>query len=160
MLTRAHIEKIVGLCTGKANMKEFQSYTAPGFVFEIMGTQPAAGEWHGVESMKRHFEAFKENFTSEFQFNASGIYVDAEKKTAAVRLHSLPLTDKGGGSYQQHCGWLVYFDHEDKITRIVQYDDTKLVDDMTLRVATARMRALQEQDSTGSGEDAQNFRAA
>ncbi|PYV65255.1 MAG: hypothetical protein DMG95_02115 [Acidobacteria bacterium] len=158
MLTRAHVENIIGFCTGKANMQEFQSYTAPGFVFEIMGTQ-AAGEWHGIE-VKRQFEAFKENFTSEFQFNASGIYVDSEKKTAAVRLHSLPLTDKGGGSYQQHCGWFVYFDHEDKITRIVQYDDTKLVDDMTLRVATARMRALQEQDSTGSGKDAQNIRAA
>lgn len=31
----------------------------------------------------------------------------------------------------------------DKITRIVQYDDTKLVDDMTVRVATAKMQALQ-----------------
>ena len=74
MLTRAHVENIIGFCTGKANMQEFQSYTAPGFVFEIMGTQPAAGEWHGIEAMKRQFEAFKENFTSEFQFNASGIY--------------------------------------------------------------------------------------
>ena len=96
MLTRAHVENIIGFCTGKANMQEFQSYTAPGFVFEIMGTQ-AAGEWHGIE-VKRQFEAFKENFTSEFQFNASGIYVDSEKKTAAVRLHSLPLTDKGAAA--------------------------------------------------------------
>jgi hypothetical protein len=52
-------------------MEEFRSYTAPGFVFEIMGTQPAAGEWRGIDAMKRHFEAFKENFTSEFQFNAT-----------------------------------------------------------------------------------------
>lgn len=50
---------------------------------------------------------------------------------------------QGGGKYQQHCGWFVHFNDHDKITRIVQYDDTKLVDDMTLRVATARMRALQ-----------------
>jgi ketosteroid isomerase-like protein len=71
------------------------------------------------------------------------IYVDTEKKTAAVRLHSLPLTDKGGGDYQQHCGWFMYFDDNDKITRIVQYDDSKLVDDMTVRVATAGMKALQ-----------------
>jgi ketosteroid isomerase-like protein len=110
--------------------------------------------------MKRQFDAFKENFTSEFQFNASGIYVDAEKKTAAVRLHSLPLTDRGGGSYQQHCGWFVYFDDDDKITRIVQYDDTKLVDDMTLRVQTARMKALQEHERPGSRKGAQSFRAA
>jgi hypothetical protein len=36
-----------------------------------------------------------------------------------------------------------YFYDDDKITRVVQYDDTKLVDDMTVRVATAQMRALQ-----------------
>ena len=29
------------------------------------------------------------------------------------------------------------------ITRIVQYDDSKLVDDMTVRAATAKMKALQ-----------------
>lgn len=143
MLTRTHVEKVVGLCTGKGDMEAFRSYTEAGFVFEIMGTQPAAREWHGVDAMKRHFAAFKENFTSEFQFTATGIYVDAEKKTAAVRLHSLPLTDKGGGEYQQHCGWFVYFDDNDKITRIIQYDDTKLVDDMTVRVATAKMKTLQ-----------------
>jgi len=86
-------------------MEAFRSYTAPGFVLEIMGTQPAAGEWHGVDTMQRHFAAFKENVTSEFQFIATGIYVDVEKKTAAVRLHSLPLTEKRGGEYLQHCGW-------------------------------------------------------
>ncbi len=160
-LTRAHVEKVVGYCTGKADMEAFRSYTAPGFVFEIMGTQPAAGEWQGVDAMQRQFAAFKENFTSEFQFNSSGIYVDVEKKTAAVLLHSLPLTDKGGGEYQQHCGWFMYFDDHDKITRIVQYDDTKLVDDMTLRVATAKMRALQKQDSTRStANEIQRDRAA
>ncbi|MBV8673507.1 MAG: nuclear transport factor 2 family protein [Acidobacteriaceae bacterium] len=144
MITRAHVEKVVGFCTGRADMDQFRVHTAPEFVFEIMGTQPAAGEWRGVDAMKRHFAAFKENFAGEFQFNASAIYVDAEKQTAAVRLHSVPLTDKGGGDYQQHCGWFVYFDDDDRITRIVQYDDSKLVDDMTVRVATARMKALQK----------------
>jgi ketosteroid isomerase-like protein len=144
MLTRAHVEKVVSLCTGKANMEEFRSYAAPEFVFEIMGNQPAAGEWQGVDAMKRQFTAFKENFTTEFQFNSGGIFVDVEQKAAAVRLHSLPLTDKGGGEYQQHCGWFMYFDDDNKITRIVQYDDTKLVDDMMLRVETAKMKALQE----------------
>jgi ketosteroid isomerase-like protein len=161
MLTRALAEQVVGFCTGNPDMEALRSHTAPGFVFEIMGTQPAAGEWLGVDAMKWQFAEFKENFTSEFQFNTSGIYVDVEKKTAAVRLHSLPLTDKRGGEYQQHCGWFVYFDDHDKITRIVQCDDTKLVDDMTLRVATAKMRALQNQDSTRSiQEDGQRDRAA
>jgi hypothetical protein len=31
----------------------------------------------------------------------------------------------------------VHFDEDDKITRIVPYDDTKLVGDMVLRLATA-----------------------
>jgi hypothetical protein len=39
---------------------------------------------------------------------------------------------------------LLYFDENDKVTRILQYDDTKLVNDMILRVATARMKALQD----------------
>ena len=161
MLTREHVEKIVGFCTGKADMEAFRSYTAPDFVFEIMGTQPAAGEWHGVDSMIRHFAAFKENFTSEFQFNSTGIFMDIEKKTAAVRLHSLPLTDKGGGDYQQYCGWFVYFDDDGRITRIVQYDDSKLVDDMTVRVATAKMKALREQDRPRSEpKDVRRPRAA
>lgn len=68
-----------------------------------------------------------------------------EKSMAAVRLHSDPLKDKGGGDYQQNCGWFIYFDQHDRIERIVQYDDTKLVDDMTLRVATAKMQALQQE---------------
>jgi hypothetical protein len=76
-------------------------HTASGFVFEIMGLQPASGEWRGVYAMKRPFAAFKENFT------------------------------------------FVCFDDDDKIERIVQYDDTKLVDDMTVRVATAKMKALE-----------------
>jgi ketosteroid isomerase-like protein len=115
----------------------------PGFVFEIMGRQPASGKWRGVDAMKRHFDAFKENFTAEFRFTVTEIIVDAEKRMAAARLHSHPHTDKRGGDYQQHCGWFIYFGDEDKITRIVQYDDTKLVNDMTIRVATAKMRALQ-----------------
>jgi hypothetical protein len=41
------------------------------------------------------------------------------------------------------CGWFVYFDESDKVTRIVQYDDTQLVNDMTVRVATAQMKGLQ-----------------
>ncbi|WP_407181092.1 nuclear transport factor 2 family protein [Bradyrhizobium sp. STM 3562] len=142
MLTRTHVEKIIGLCTEKADLDAFRSYTAPDYVFEIMGTQPAAGEWRGVDAMKRHFNAFKENFTEEFRFRATDILVDVEKRSAAVRLHSHALTDKGGGQYHQHCGWFIYFDANDKISRIVQYDDSKLVDDMTVRVATAEMQAL------------------
>ena len=93
--------------------------------------------------MKRHFDAFKDNFTAAFRFTADDILVDSAKSMAAVRLHSDPLRDKGGGDYQQRCGWFVYFDQDGKIERIVQYDDTKLVDDMTVRVATAKMQALQ-----------------
>jgi ketosteroid isomerase-like protein len=103
MLTGAHVEKVVGLCTEKADFDEFEAHTAPGFIYEFMGTQPYAGEWRGADAVKRQFTAFNENFTSEFQVTATEIYVDAEKKTAAVRLQSHPLTDKGGGEYRQHC---------------------------------------------------------
>ena len=37
--------------------------------------------------MKRHFAAFKENFTSDFQFNVNGIYVDATVSLLAQALH-------------------------------------------------------------------------
>jgi hypothetical protein len=116
MLTRAHVEMVVGLVTERSDIEAFRSYAALGFIFEIMGQQPAAGEWRGV---------------------------DVEKRMAAARLHSHPLTDVGGGDYQQHCGWFIYFDDADRITRVVQCDDTKLVDDMAVRVATAEMRSLQ-----------------
>jgi hypothetical protein len=36
----------------------------------------------------------------------------------------------------------VYFNDDNKITRIVDYSDTKLVDEMIIRVATAKMKAL------------------
>ena len=68
MLTTAHVEKAVRLLTEAADLEEFRSYTAPDFVFEIMGGQPASGEWRGVDAMKRHFDAFKENFTADFRF--------------------------------------------------------------------------------------------
>jgi len=83
MLTRAHVEMVVGLVTERSDIEAFRSYAAPGFIFEIMGQQPAAGEWRGV---------------------------DVEKRMAAARLHSHPLTYVGGGDYQQHCGWFIYFD--------------------------------------------------
>jgi ketosteroid isomerase-like protein len=116
-------KKPVGLCTEEADLEAFRQYTAPSFVFEIMGAQPAAGERRGVDAMKRHFTAFKDNFTAEFQVTATEIYLDAKKRTAAVRLHSHPLIDKGGGECLQRCEWFVYFDDNDKITRITQYDD-------------------------------------
>jgi hypothetical protein len=60
-------------CTEEADLEAFRRYTAPSFVFEIMGAQPAAGEWRGVNAMKRHFTAFKDNFTTEFQVTATEI---------------------------------------------------------------------------------------
>src|SRR5215472_16699439 len=142
MLTRAFAEKVVRLCTEKADFEDFQRHTAPCFVYEFMGTQPYAGEWHGANAVKRQFTVFNENFTSEFEVTATEIYVDSEKKTVAVRLQSHPLTDRGGGEYRQHCVWFVYFNDDNKITRIVDYSDTKLVDEMIIRVATAKMKAL------------------
>jgi hypothetical protein len=50
----------------------FRRCTAPSFVVEIIGAQPA-GEWRGVDAMKRHFTAFKDNFTTEFQVTATEI---------------------------------------------------------------------------------------
>jgi len=143
MLTRAYAEQVIRLCTEKSDFAALQAHTAPGFVFEFMGTQPYAGEWRGPDAVKRQFTAFNDNFTSEFQVTATEIYVDADKRTAAVRLQSHPLTDKDGGEYRQHCAWFVYFDENDKVTRIVDYSDTKLVDEMIIRVATARMKALE-----------------
>jgi ketosteroid isomerase-like protein len=142
MLTREHVEKIVNLCTEKADFQAFQAHTAPGFVYEFMGTQPYSGEWRGADAVKRQFTAFNDNFTSEFQVTATEIYVDVEKRTAAVRLQSHPLTDKGGGEYRQHCVWFMYFDDDNQVRRIVDYSDTKLVDEMIIRVATAKMREL------------------
>ena len=66
-----------------------------------------------------------------------------DKKIAAVRLQSHPLTDKGGAEYRQHCAWFVYFNDDNKITRVVDYSDTKLVDEMILRVHTTKMKELQ-----------------
>jgi ketosteroid isomerase-like protein len=143
MLTRTQMETVIRLCAENADFEAFQTHIAPGFIYEFMGTQPYAGEWHGADAVKRQFTVFSENFTSEFRVTVTEIYVDAEKKTAAVRLQSHPLTDKGGGEYRQHCAWFVYFNDDNKITRIVDYSDTKLVDEMTIRVATAKMKALQ-----------------
>jgi ketosteroid isomerase-like protein len=143
MLTRTQMETVIRLCAETADFEAFQTHIAPGFIYEFMGTQPYAGEWHGADAVKRQFTVFSENFTSEFRVTVTEIYVDAEKKTAAVRLQSHPLTDKGGGEYRQHCAWFVYFNDDNKITRIVDYSDTKLVDEMTIRVTTAKMKALQ-----------------
>ena len=150
MLTRAFAEKVVLLCTEKADFEDFQRHTAPCFVYEFMGTQPYAGEWHGANAVKRQFTVFNEYFTSEFEVTATEIYVDSEKKTAAVRLQSHPLTDRGGGEYWQHCVWFVYFNDDNKITRIVDYSDTKLVDEMIIRVATAKMKALRYTPDAGT----------
>ena len=38
----------------------------------------------------------------------------------------------------------MYFDEKDKVTWIVHYDDSTLVKDMTLSVATARLKELRE----------------
>lgn len=143
MLTRTQMETVIRLCAENADFEAFQTHIAPGFIYEFMDTQPYAGEWRGADAVKRQFTVFSENFTSEFRVTVTEIYVDAEKKTAAVRLQSHPLTDKGGGEYRQHCAWFVYFNDDNKITRIVDYSDTKLVDEMTIRVATAKMKALQ-----------------
>src|SRR5215467_11616633 len=91
MLTRAFAEKVVLLCTEKADFEDFQKHTAPCFVYEFMGHQPYAGEWHGANAVKRQFTVFNENFTGEFEVTATEIYVDSEKRTAAVRLQSHPL---------------------------------------------------------------------
>jgi ketosteroid isomerase-like protein len=142
MLARAHVEKVIRVCTEEADFEAFRAYAAPDFVYEFIGSQPFAGEWRGVDAVKRQFAAIQEHFTSKFGFTATEIHVDSEKRTAAVRLHSHPLTDKGGGAWRQHCAWFLYFDENDKVARIVQYDDTKLVNDMILRVETAKMNEL------------------
>jgi len=101
-----------------------------------MGTQPYAGEWHGADAVKRQFVSFNENFTSDFEVTATEIYLDADKRVAVARLKSHPLTDLTGDAYRQHCVWFVYFDERARVTRVVDYSDTKLVDEMIVRMQT------------------------
>jgi ketosteroid isomerase-like protein len=143
MLNREYVEKVISFCTEKANFAAFQAHTAPNFVYEFIGTQPYAGEWHGADAVKRQFVSFNENFTSDFAITATEIYLDADKRVAVARLQSRPLTDLGRGAYRQHCVWFVYFDERDRVTRVIDYSDTKLVDEMILRVQTAKMKALE-----------------
>lgn len=142
MLKREYVQKIISLIADKANFVEFQQYMADNFCYEFMGTQPYSGQWQGMDAVKRQFTAFNENFTVEFKVKVTELYVDSEKNTAALRLQSYPLTDIGGGDYQQHCAWFVYFNDEGKITKIIDYSDTKLVDEMMLRVQTAKISKL------------------
>ncbi len=143
MLNRKYVETVITFCTEKADFAAFQAHTAPNFVYEFMGTQPYAGEWHGADAVKRQFVSFNENFTSDFEVTATEIYLDADKRVAVTRLQSHPLTDLGGGDYRQHCVWFVYFDEQDRVMRVVDYSDTKLVDEMIVRVQTARMKLLE-----------------
>jgi len=143
MLNREYVEKVISFCTEKADFAAFQAHTAPNFVYEFMGTQPYAGEWHGADAVKRQFVSFNENFTSDFEVTATEIYLDADKRVAIARLQSHPLTDLGGGAYRQHCVWFVYFDERSRVRRVVDYSDTKLVDEMIVRVQTAKMKALE-----------------
>ncbi len=143
MLNREYVEKVINFCTEKADFAAFQDHTAPNFVYEFMGTQPYAGEWHGADAVKRQFVSFNDNFTSDFEVTATEIYLDADKRVAVARLQSHLLTDLGGGDYRQHCVWFVYFDERDRVTRVVDYSDTKLVDEMIVRVQTAKMKLLE-----------------
>jgi hypothetical protein len=70
MLERKDEEEAVRLCTEKADLDAFKSYTARNFVFEII-RDSASGEWRRVDAMKRRLAAFKENFTAEFGFTAT-----------------------------------------------------------------------------------------
>jgi len=144
MLTREHVQNILNIVINKSDYAEFQKHLVSDFVYEFMGTQPCAGLWVGPDAVKRQFTAFNENFTTEFGVEMDELFVDPEKNAAALRLHSHPLTDLGGGEYRQHCAWFIYFNNDGKITRIVDYSDTKLVDEMTLRVETARMNNLKK----------------
>jgi hypothetical protein len=76
MLARAHVEKVIRVCTEEADFEAFRAYAAPDFVYEFIGTQPFAGEWRGVDGAKRQFAAIQEHFTSKFGFAAT--------RTAAV----------------------------------------------------------------------------
>jgi ketosteroid isomerase-like protein len=143
VITRNSVQALLALVTDDADFEEFEKHMAADFYYEFMGTQPYAGKWIGADGVRRQFEEFTKNFESPFRVSVSDFSVDAEARIAAVRLHSYPLTDLGGGDYRQHCVWFLYFTEDDKVAKIVDYSDTKLVDEMIVRVATARMAALQ-----------------
>jgi ketosteroid isomerase-like protein len=144
LITREYVEKVISSVVDAADYAEFQKHVTDDFIYEFMGTQPYSGEWRGSDAVKRQFTAFNENFTTDFRVKVTELYVDAEKNTAVARLQSLPLTDLGGGDYRQHCVWFAYFNDSGKIRRLVDYSDTKLVDEMIVRVQTAKMQKLRE----------------
>ena len=93
MLTRAYAEQVIRLCTEKADFAAFQTHTAPGFVYEFMGTQPYAGEWRGTDAVKRQFTAFNDNFTSEFRVTATEIYVDVTTPAVWTSPNEVTMVD-------------------------------------------------------------------
>jgi ketosteroid isomerase-like protein len=143
MLDREYVERVINFNTEKADFASFQAHTAPNFVHEFMGTRPDASEWRGADAVRRQLVSFDEGFTSDFAVTAAEICFDADKRVAVARLQSHPLTDLGGGAYRQHCVWFVYSDERDRVTRVVDYSDTKPVDEMIVRVQTAKMKALE-----------------
>ena len=143
MINRDYVKKILSLIVDSGNFEEFQKLVTSNFCYEFIGTQPYSGQWKGADAVKRQFEVFNENFTTQFKVKVMETYVDTEQKTAAVRLQSFPLTDIGGGHYHQYCAWFVYFTEDGKIKKIVDYSDTKLVNEMILRVERAKMEKLQ-----------------
>jgi len=149
LITREYVEKVISSVVDAADYAEFQKHVTDDFIYEFMGTQPYSGEWRGPDAVKRQFTAFNENFTTDFRVKVTELYVGAEKNTAVARLQSLPLTDLGGGDYRQHCVWFAYFNDSGKIRRLVDYSDTKLVDEMIVRVQTAKMQKLREGSGAG-----------
>ncbi len=143
MLNREYVEKVISFCTEKADLVAFQAHTTPNFACEFMGTQPYVGEWHGADAVKRQFMSFNENFTSDFEVTPTEIYLDADKRVAVARLPSHALTDLGGIAYRQHSVWFIYFDEQDRVTRVIEYLDTRLVDEMVVHVQTAKMKVLE-----------------
>jgi ketosteroid isomerase-like protein len=140
MLNRDYVERVIGFCTETADFAAFRAHTAPDFVHEFMGTQSYAGEWNGADAVRRRFVSFDEDVASDFAVTATEICLDADKRVAVARLQSHPLTDLGGGAYRQHYVWFVYFDERDRVTRVVEYADAKLVDEMIVRVEIAHMK--------------------
>ncbi len=85
----------------------------------------------------------RRTLTERKQCSATEIYLDADKRVFVARLQSHPLTDLGGIAYRQHCEWFVYIDERDRLTRVVDYWDTKLMDEMMVRVRTAKIKVLE-----------------
>ncbi len=85
----------------------------------------------------------RRTLTEGKQCSATEIYLDADKRVVVARLQSHPLTGLGGIAYRQHWVWFVYFDERDRLTRVVDYCNTKLVDEMNVRVRTAKIKVLE-----------------